>query len=194
MSYWQRPGLQVIPLGQKSDALFLSWFAHDKCDPIIDHRLVDQLQACRQKRLLGLSPACLYNTAGYKQTTWSYYLRKLGGHSTYDMGKDIYQYHVVLACPARCLCLVERAQDNCYFVTQVIHRSIGRGTFHCYAAVIDAIDAGGAQLSRGQCQDTRTCTHIENTHASFCTLLHLLQAQARCRVQACTKGHTRVKF
>src|SRR5947209_17760812 len=78
MSYWQRPGLQAIPPEQKSDALFLSRFAHDECDPIIDHRLVDQLQACRQKRLLGFSPACLYNTAGYKQTTWSYYLRKLG--------------------------------------------------------------------------------------------------------------------
>src|SRR5947209_13987791 len=133
-----------MPVQQKSDALFLSWFAHNEGDPIIDHHPLDQLQTCPQKRILRVCAACLDDTAGYKKAIQGYYLRKLGGHSTYDMGKNIYQHHVVLARHVRCFNLIKRTQNNSYFVAQVIHSSVSSGAFHRYTAVINAIDTGGA--------------------------------------------------
>src|SRR6266705_28610 len=144
MGYRQWQDVQAMPVQQKSDALFLSWFAHNEGDPIIDHHPLDQLQARSQKRALRIGLACLYDTAGYKKTARSYYLRMLGGHPIYNMGKNIYQHHVVLVRHARCFYLIKCAQDNSYFVAQVIHGSVGNGAFHCYAAVIDTIDAGSA--------------------------------------------------
>src|SRR2546421_3442760 len=142
-----------MPVQQKSDALFLSWFAHNEGDPIIDHHPLDQLQACSQKRALRIALACLYDTAGYKKTARSYYLRKLGSHSTYNMGKNIYQHHVVLVRHARCFYFIKIAKDNSYFVAQAILGCVAIGAFHSYPAVLGPMGVVSTYFSLTHCHD-----------------------------------------